>query len=359
MRIIVDRQALSETLAFVRRASNPRPIKPILGCVRLSAENGLDAECFDGETRAKRHLDRVDVMNSGVACVDATRLHAVIGQDKSQTVTIETIGGGVHVTTDTGKYSLGAGSPESWPESTLSAEGAVDITGGTLLIGLQSVIAAAGVDGAKYGVRGVHFDGDSMVATDGHRILARRIKASESVPPFTIPFETAKLLLSAKPGESVRIEFCGYAIRFAWDDCVVESPLVDAKFPPWRDAIPKGCDRVYESVNPRTMGDAVKRAAIFTDKTSWNVRLEVKDGTMTIRAASSELGSGDETMACGGPDTLNGVKPEYLVSLLESAGSDLVTLKAGKTNKPLMVEAFGGDYVGVVAAAMIPEGHDV
>ena len=79
-------------------------------------------------------------------------------------------------------------------------------------------------------------------------------------------------------------------IRFAFDDVVLTSKLIDGTFPDYERVIPTDNDKVLE-VDRASFADAVDRVSTISTEKSRAVKLAVKQGSLTLSATSPENGT--------------------------------------------------------------------
>ena len=110
------------------------------------------------------------------------------------------------------------------------------------------------------------------VATDGHRLARVEMPLPDGaaeMPGVIVPRKTVaevRKLLDDVTGQ-ISVSLSDTKLRFAFEDVVLTSKLIDGTFPDYERVIPSGNDKVLE-VNPREFASAVDRVAtIATEKT--------------------------------------------------------------------------------------------
>ena len=136
------------------------------------------------------------------------------------------------------------------------------------------------------------------VATDGHRLARVEMPlpaGAEGMPGVIVPRKTVGEVykLIEETDEPIRIALSETKIRFAFDDTVLTSKLIDGTFPDYERVIPANTDKTME-VDCRSFSKAVDRVSTISTEKSRAVKLALSDGTVTLSATSPENGSAEE-----------------------------------------------------------------
>jgi DNA polymerase-3 subunit beta len=84
-------------------------------------------------------------------------------------------------------------------------------------------------------------------------------------------------------------------VRFAFDEVVLSSKLIDGTFPDYERVIPQGNDKVLE-VDTKSFAEAVDRVATISTEKSRAVKLSLNNGTLVLSATSPDAGSATEEL---------------------------------------------------------------
>ena len=89
MKVICDRGALVESLGLVGGVVVSRTPKPVLTCVKLSANNdGLVLEATDTEVSVRLSTPRVEVADAGEALIPADKFQQIVRESIDPTLTL-------------------------------------------------------------------------------------------------------------------------------------------------------------------------------------------------------------------------------------------------------------------------------
>ena len=167
---------------------------------------------------------------------------------------------------------------------------------------IQAVASAASTDETRYNLCGVHFDGERIVATDGHRLHLIDDLGDCGVK-FTIDIVDIKRLIQAMgPKSIVEVQYhaVGDPVVFIFEATRFEFKPLDGEFCNYRQVIPKPDREIaaYVTVNAKLLRDACD-AAIKAGTTGGSgygngrsaplVRVEIGEYLTPIVVTSGEL----------------------------------------------------------------------
>ncbi len=320
MNIIIERAALLRSLGHVQSVVERRNTIPILSNVLLKAKDGeLSLAATDMELEMVETVP-ASVARPGGATAPAHTLYDIVRKlpDGSQ---VE-----LDVPEDGSVLTLRAGRSQ-FKLSCLSVEDFPQLSGGELkhsfflaasdLRGLiDRTRFAISTEETRYYLNGIYLHAARTptdmpvlrtVATDGHRLARVEMPLPEGatgIPGVIIPrkavMEIRKLIDEA--ADRIEISLSENKIRFAFDQIIVTSKLIDGTFPDYERVIPVGNDKVLE-VDSRLFAAAVDRVATISTEKSRAVKLAVSRGTLTLSATSPEAGSATEELEVNYQDT--------------------------------------------------------
>ena len=136
--------------------------------------------------------------------------------------------------------------------------------------------------------------------------------------------EVRKLIEDAE-GE-IEVSLSDTKIRFAFDDTVLTTKLIDGTFPDYERVIPTGNDKTL-SVDCRRFAEAVDRVATISTEKSRSVKLAIGEGTLTLSASSPENGTATEEIevAYGSTPMEIGFNSRYLLDIAGQIPGDDAT----------------------------------
>ncbi len=356
MKITIERSALLKALGHVQSVVERRNTIPILANVLIEATKGkLSLTATDMDLAIVESVP-AEVAKSGATTVQAHTLYDIVRklQEGSQ---IGFEGGG-----DKGQVGLRAGR-SSFSLAALPAEDFPKMTGGDLPHNFELPAAelrtlidrtrfAISTEETRYYLNGIYLHAAQSsgvkvlraVATDGHRLARVEMPlpaGAENIPGVIVPRKTVmevRKLIDETQG-SVTVALSDTRARFAFDDAVLTSKLIDGTFPDYERVIPSGNDKVME-VNCKDFAAAVDRVATIATEKSRAVKLAVAKNQLTLSATSPEAGSATEEIEVRytSPAIEIGFNSRYLLDIAEQIEGDGARFMMADAASPTVVQ---------------------
>ncbi|MCH2135337.1 MAG: DNA polymerase III subunit beta [Phycisphaerales bacterium] len=364
LKVICDQAALAEALNTAGSVVASRTPSPVLTCVKLSAGDGrLRLAATDGETAMVLDLDRVEVDAQGEVLVPADKLTQIVRECTDPTVTLEAEGHALHIRGDDARFKVFGFDPKEAPPEAQFDDDAVDcsMASGTLASTVARSLFAAAAEHTRYAINGVlyHREGKRlrMVATDGRRLAlaVADCDGAAGEKSCIIPAKALGLLrkLTRDPSVTVRISVGDSRIAFHFDcpaaPATLVSSLVEGRFPPFEDVIPKEQDKKLVC-DREVLRSAIRRASLLTTEESRSVRMHFDSQTLTLKSHAPEMGEAEVTIEVKGyeGDAMEiGFNPSYIADALKVVDEDDVTFELKASNKPGLIRA-GRDFTYVL-----------
>lgn len=347
MKLICDRSALLDALNLVTAVVASRTPKPVLTCVRLSAQPGaLTLSGTDLEAAVQITTTRVDVEQAGVALVLADKLHNIVRESVDPTLTIETEGDQTHIKGQDSHFKLlGYPAADFPPLPELEGEADFELAAEELHRLVSQTIFATARENSRYAINGVLFDRENnkihVVATDGHRLAVAKgaCKSTGTDKSHAIvPSKALQILIRLfHDGEqSVRVKLADNQILFATDAALLASNLVEGNFPPYKDVVPKDGDK-KATLSTDALISAFRRAQLLTNEESKGVKMAFSAEGLVLSSRAPEMGEATISVECpeytGDPIEI-GFNPQYMLEALKVIDEDKATYELKASNKP-------------------------
>ena len=359
MKVICDRGALVEALALTQGVVISRTPKPVLTCVKLSAESdALTLAATDMEVAVHMVVNQVEIQEPGEALVPADKLTAIVRESADPTLTIHTDGDQTHVTGADSHYRIfGYPVAEFPPVNPLAVEGDYEIVAGTLHDLISKTLFATARENSRYAINGVLMEREgkklTMVATDGRRLAMAKgsVLGEGAGQNIIVPTKALNLLerLLDDPAEKVKIKVADNQVHFATEMATLTSNLVDGNFPPYRDVIPKEHDRKATFATD-ALASGVRRAALLTNEESKGVKMSFSADQLVISSRAPEMGEAEVNVpieSLEGEPMEIGFNPQFVTDVLKVIDADQVTIEMKAPNKPGTLKT-GSDFLYVV-----------
>ena len=356
MKLTIERDALLKSLAHAQSVVERRTTIPILANVMLQAEgDGLALTATDMDIAIVEKAP-AKVKAKGATTAPAHTLYEIVRKLPDGAEVELALGeDGSRLTLKSGRsrFALAALATQDFPV----------MTGGDLphkfklaakelktLIDRSSF--AISTEETRYYLNGIYLHAAESngvavlraVATDGHR-LARveipRPQGAAKMPGVIVPRKTVgelRRLLEDTDAE-VSVALSDTKIRFAFDDVDLTSKLIDGTFPDYQRVIPEANDKIMD-VECRPFAEAVDRVSTISTEKSRAVKVELKDGTLTLSASSPDAGSASEEIGVtynGGALEI-GFNARYLLDITRQIEGETARFSMADAASPTVVQ---------------------
>ncbi|MCC7246105.1 MAG: DNA polymerase III subunit beta [Saprospiraceae bacterium] len=213
---------------------------------------------------------------------------------------------GIEITSSYGKYKLAGENGSDYP--TLPEADTVDtvkINSQYLLEAINKTVFATSSDELRPAMTGVYFQVDFnkmiCVATDAHKLVKYTTPhlAGEVATSFIVPKKALNLLKNALPAnEPVTLSFNKANAFFSFGNMNLVCRLIDARYPDYNAVIPVDNPNVM-TANRADLQNSLKRIAIYANKTTNQVVLDVQPKSLTVSAQDLDFSNeATEQMSC-------------------------------------------------------------
>jgi len=274
---------------------------------------------------------------------------------------------GIEITSAYGRYKLAGDQADEFPAlpEPENVE-TVKLNSEILLSAINKTFFATSNDELRLAMTGVFFEVDfnklTVVATDAHKLVRCIFTEVESdqTASFIVPKKTLTLLKSALPGDTeVQMSFNKSNTFFRFGDTVIVCRLIDSKYPDYTSVIPTENPNTL-IVSRQDLLSSLKRIAIYANKTTNQVIMNLTDGSMTISAQDLDFSNeATEQIACSydGESMNVGYNARFLMEMLTVLGSDEVQFALSTPNKASLLteteKSEGEDLLMLVMPVMM------
>lgn len=360
MKFSVSSSELLKQLQIVGGAIASNPVLPILEDFLFSISNNkLSIAATDLETSISTEIEVMSDADGSVA-VPAKILLETLKALPQQPITfsINDENFGIEITSAYGKYRLAGEDGKDFPK--IPEPDTVDtikMQAPSLTQGITKTLFATSTDELRPAMTGVYFQIDfnklTLVATDAHKLVKYTFAdvTSEVSTSFIVPKKALTLLRSALPaGDEINIAFNKANAFFTFGTTNLVCRLIDARYPDYNAVIPVD--------NPNTLSlqrtdfqNSLKRIAIYANKTTNQVILNIVDGSLTISAQDLDFSNeATEQLACtfeGEPLNI-GFNAKFLIEMLGVLESDEVKIELSNPTR-----------AGILLPTEEPDGEEI
>src|SRR3954469_19240282 len=362
MKVICNRGALLDALLMAGNVVASRTPKPVLQCVKLTAENNtLTVAATDLEVAIRYSDAQVQIEKEGEALVPADKLRDIVRESVDDTLSIELAGEQAVIKGQDSKFTIYTQNPREFPPvPDFEGEADFEIAGGHLKQLIGQTLFAAAKESTRYAFNGVLVVAKgkkiSLISTDGRRLAQANgdISAAEKLAKdgvrAIVPAKALQLVekLIDDPEEAVGFQMRENQVIVHTQSATLTSNLVEGQFPPYEDVIPKDADKKMIASTADFLS-AIKRAALLTTEESKGVRMNFTKSGLRLTSRSPEAGEAEVNFACKfeGGDVEIGFNPNFLTEALRVVDTDEIALELTAPNRPGLLKG-GQNFLYVI-----------
>jgi DNA polymerase-3 subunit beta len=348
----VDRDVLSEAVAWVVRGLSNRPPVPVLAgvLVRAEEEGTLTLSAFDYEISATVTVE-ADVAEGGTVLVLGRLLADIARNLPSRPVDVATEGSKVQLTCGSSRFSLIQMPVADYPAIPAPAEPSGSVAGDVFTQAVAQVSVAADRGDTLpilTGVR-VEIEGEkvTMLATDRYRLAMRELTWQPKDPAVS----HVALIPARTLSETARALGAAGSVEIALGDAVTGDRLVgfeagsrrattrllDGEYPKVTSIFPTSVDTVAVVETP-VLVEAVRRVALVAERNT-PVRLRFTEGQVAIEAGTGDDAQGSEAVEATltGPEIEIAFNPQFLLDGLGALGTPYARLAFTQPSRPAVI----------------------
>jgi DNA polymerase III subunit beta len=362
MKVICNRGALLEALSVAGNVVAARTPKPVLQCVKLTAEdNSLTVGATDLEVAIRYSDNQVQIEQSGEALVPADKLRDIVRESVDDTLSIEVTDNTANIRGQDSHFKIFTQNVREFPPvPDFEGEAHFTLPGSQLKGLINQTLFAAAKESTRYAFNGVLVVAKGkkiqLVSTDGRRLAQAK---GDLVSDAGLPKDGAKAIVPAKalnlidklvddPEEAVGFQVRENQVIFHTASATLTSNLVEGQFPPYEDVIPKDVDKKMTAATADFLS-AIRRAALLTTEESKGVRMAFGKKGVTLTSRSPEAGEATVNFPCKyeGADMEIGFNPSFLVEALRVVDTDEISLELTAPNRPGLLRG-GPNFLYVI-----------
>ena len=345
MKFIVSSSYLLKQLQVLGSVINSSNTLPILDNFLFELDHkNLSVSASDLETTMSATLE-IDSTSKGSVAVPAKLLLDILKTFPEQplTFTVEE-NSTIEISSNSGKYAIAYAPGEEFPKSvSLDNPSSTVVASEVLATAISKTIFAAGNDDLRPVMSGVFFqfspEGLIFVATDAHKLVkyARADVRASQVADFIMPKKPLNILKSilGTSDADVTIEYNDSNATFSFESYILTCRLIDGKYPNYEAVIPKENPNKL-MINRVLLLNSVRRVAIFSNKTTHQIRLKIAGAELNISAEDIDYSNkAEERLTCDyqGDDMQIGFNSRFLSEMLTNLTSDEIMLEMSMPNR--------------------------
>ena len=345
MKFIVSSAALLKKLQMIGGVINNTNTLPILDNFLFEINgNTLTLIASDLETTFSALLTVESDTNCKLALPARLLLDTLKTFPEQPLTFLKTEKNTVEISANNGKYAVAYLDGEEFPKTVQVNDPKTALINGSILYSaINSTLFASGNDDLRPVMSGVFFqfssDSLNFVATDAHKLVkyTRSDLSTNETAEYIVPKKPLQLLKGILQGfdDQVTIEYNETNVQFRFGDSTLTCRLIDGKYPNYEAVIPKENPNMMQ-VNRTNFLNTVRRVSIFSNKTTYQIRLKIAGASLQISAEDFDFSnSAEERLDCDyqGDDIEIGFNSRFLIEMLNGLECDEVKLSMSLPNR--------------------------
>jgi DNA polymerase-3 subunit beta len=353
MKITVESQLLAKNLNVLKKVIPSSTTSPILNCFLFQViESKLTIIASDLEVTLEIKTEAICSVENGSFAIAADLIMEIVKSLSDNSLVLNFSKNELEIESFSGNYKMAVDDASAFPTTpATSQESIVTLEAHTLNKALQNTFFATGTDELRAMLTGVCFDFQKealvFVATDANKLVkyTRDDIKTEDPKQLIMPKKPIMVLTTALSGkdEEVKIGFNQTNISFELENTLMLCRLIDAKYPPYENVIPKENPNTLE-INRTELLKSIKRIAIFANKSTSQVVFDKKGNSLTILSEDKDYNNkAVETLTCigQGNDLRIGFNARFLSDLLTNLESEKVLIEMSMPNRAGIITPVG------------------
>ncbi|MFY7811333.1 MAG: DNA polymerase III subunit beta [Flavobacterium sp.] len=345
MKFIVSSSYLLKQLQILGTVINTNNSMAILDNFLFELNNNnLVVSASDLETTMSVNLE-IESNEKGNVAIPAKLLLEILKTFPEQPLTFTMQENNtIEISSNSGKYALAYADGDEFPKSpSIEDANTTIIPAEAIYTGISKTIFATGSDELRPVMSGVFFQFSKseirFVATDAHKLVKyeRKDITSSEEAEFIMPKKPLNILknILSTLNVDVKIDYNKTNAVFSFENFVLICRLIDGKYPNYDAVIPKENPNKL-TINRNLFLGSVKRVAIFSNKSTYQIKLRIAGTELNISAEDIDFSNkAEERLTCDyqGDDLYIGFNSKFLLEMLISLESDDILLEMSLPNK--------------------------
>ncbi|MEI8143335.1 MAG: DNA polymerase III subunit beta [Candidatus Berkelbacteria bacterium] len=339
MKITVLQSNFAKVLGGTSRIVGNRVTLPVLNNILISAQKGkIKFSATDLEVGiSSTTIGKID--EEGDITLPARLLSDFVLNNKDESIDLVVKGTMAKIKSTRFEANINGIAAEEFP-SIPEAKGGykIKISKEKLASALKKVIIAPANDETRPVLAGICFQFNNnsltLAATDSYRLAEKKIEiegnpeAKNIIVPTRTISEVFRMITGSDATGDIDIICSDNQINFNIDGTKIVSRLIEGSYPAYAQIIPKNSP-ITVIANLSELLSAVKLSSLFAKEASNNnIKLIVKDGSLTVSSISSQVGDAKSKVAAEitGGDVEVSFNARYLSDVLAVLGQEKVKI---------------------------------
>lgn len=353
MIISLEKKILGEVVGIVAKFSERKVLAlPALSGISLVAEkDSITFRATNLETGIEMVVEGITRTPGAIALPAAIFREITNSLSGVGTVSLETVGDTLTLSTDKGKSTLKTLSYDDMPtlSSPESSKTTFTLPGAILKSLFTSVANYASVSTVRPELASILLSAEGgvvkAVATDSFRLAEKKVTVTGTLSPFSIliPAKNAIDIMQVLPDTDIQVTADEHQCSFSWEGGRVVTRLVAMQYPDYAQIIPKAFSAEATTLK-KDFEAALKRTAVFSDSfQKVRVALDSKGKKIAFSARNADIGetSEDISASVSGDGLELSFNHRYLAAPMSGIGAESIALQAAGIGRPLVIRGQG------------------
>ncbi len=347
MKFTIAVKDLQKELSKIGGAISTSAVIPILEDFLFEIKNdSIMVTASDYDTFVKISIPVQNVEGEGVIAIPAKIIMETLKALPDQPITIDIDeNNGVKLYSANGVYQLAGEQADEYPSMpNVNADKVIEFDQSILQTAINKTLFAVSNDELRPAMTGVFLqieeDSLTFVATDAHKLVKFKCfePTGSSYQGIILPKKALSLLKTALAAEGnglIKMSINENNVKFEFSDMVMTCRLIDARYPDYNAVIPKENPNVL-TVNRNDLQNALKRLAIYSDKSTYQVILDLQQNKLNIKAQDVDYSNeAEETLDCNyeGGEIRIAFSAKFMIDVLNVVETEDITLLLSTPNR--------------------------
>ena len=361
LEITVQTKELAHVLNFATSVVEKRNVMSELSNVKLVAKNGI---LEIGATDLDLYLNQTigaEIKKEGESTVSTQILSELVRKIPDKEIILKQEAGSehLHIIGNSYKFDLLTLPAINFPQmEDLDAEVSLKVSCEEFARIVEYTSFAMSNEETRYNLNGIYLhikNGEfSSAATDAHRFSIATSKVEPNINDFGVIIlkkTVVELLKIAKDAKNIHSDISvtlgANKIKFACNNLVLISKLIDGNFPEYETFIPTSNESKL-IVNTKLLANAIDRVATITVDKFRAIKISLNDTQLTITATGEAKGAANENIkfsndkesycSFSGNNITIGFNPRYIMDVLGTLKEEQVHIYLNDASSPALIK---------------------